>query len=67
MIIVKSLNIPIATFDSLSDLARNFKPAWGKVQDYTYIDTVKNEYVSFYKVSEEMRKNDLQDNTKSEM
>jgi len=34
MIVVKSLNTPIAQFDSLSDLARNFKPAWGKVQDF---------------------------------
>ena len=52
MIIVKSLNTPIAIFD----LARNFKPAWGELQDYTYIDTVKNEYVSWHKVSEEARK-----------
>ena len=58
MIIVKSLNIPIAQFDSLSDLALNFKPFTGKIQDYSYVDTVKNEYVSFYKVSEEMRKNE---------
>ena len=58
MIIVKSLNTPIAQFDSLSDLAINFKPFTGRLQDYTYVDTVKNEYVSFYKVSEEMRKND---------
>ncbi len=57
MIIVKSLNTPIAQFDSLSDLARNFKPAWGELQDYSYVDTVKGEYVSFHKVSEEMRKN----------
>jgi len=56
MIIVKSLNTPIATFDSLSDLACNFKPAWGKVQDYTYIDTVKGEYVSWLKVADEKRK-----------
>ncbi len=58
MIIVKSLNIPIAQFDSLSDLALNFKPFTGKIQDYSYVDTDKNEYVSFYKVSEEMRKNE---------
>ncbi len=58
MIIVKSLNTPIAQFDNLSDLALNFKPAWGKLQDYSYVDTVKNEYVSFYKVSKEMRKNE---------
>ena len=55
MITVKSLNIPIAQFDSLSDLARDFKPAWGKVQDYTYIDTAKNEYISFYKIAKEIR------------
>jgi len=57
MITVLSLNTPIATFDSLSDLAQNFKPAWGRVQDYTYIDTVKNEYVSWLKVADEKRKN----------
>ncbi len=55
MIIVKSLNTPIAQFDNLSDLALNFKPAWGELRDYTYIDTVKNEYVSFYKIAKEIR------------
>ena len=64
MIIVKSLNTPIATFDSLSDLARNFKPAWGGLHDYSYVDTVKNEYVSWLKVADEMGKND---NSKSTM
>ncbi len=58
MIIVKSLNTPIAQFDSLSDLALNFKPAWGDLQDYTYIDTVKGEHVSWVKVSHEVRKNE---------
>ena len=58
MIVVKSLNTPIAQFDSLSDLARNFKPVWGKLQDYTYVDTVKGEYVSWLKVADEMRKNE---------
>jgi hypothetical protein len=53
MIIAKSLNTPIATFTTLQDLARNFNPS--KVQDYTYIDTVKNEYVSWLKVSDEKR------------
>ncbi len=57
MIVVKSLNTPIAQFSSLQDLARNFKPFTGRLQDYTYVDTIKNEYVSFYKVSKEMRKN----------
>ena len=55
MIIVKSLNTPIATFTTLQDLALNFKPFTGRLQDYTYIDTVKNEYVSFYKIAKEIR------------
>ena len=53
MIVVKSLNTPIAQFDSLSDLARNFKPAWGKVQDYTYIQDGK--YISWLKVADKKR------------
>ncbi len=56
MIIVLSLNTPIAQFDSLSDLALNFKPAWGRLRDYSYVDTVKNEYVSWLKVADEKRK-----------
>lgn len=55
MIVVKSLNTPIAQFASLQDLALNFKPAWGKLQDYTYVDTVKGEYVSWLKVADEKR------------
>ena len=57
MIIVKSLNTPIAQFDTLADLALNFKPAWGRLQDYSYVDTVKNEFVSWLKVADEKRKN----------
>ena len=56
MIIVKSLNTPVAIFSSLSDLAQNFKPAWGELQDYSYVDTSKNEYVSFYKIAKEIKK-----------
>ena len=53
MIVVKSLNTPIATFDSLSDLAQNFKPAWGKLQDYWYIEGER--YISWLKVADKKR------------
>ncbi len=58
MIIVKSLNIIVAQFTDLQDLARNFKPAWGKLRDYTYIDTEKDKHISWVEVSYEMRKNE---------
>jgi len=67
MIIVKSLNTHITTFTTLQDLALNFKPVWGNLQNYTYVDTVKNEYVSFYKIAKEIRNVTNQTNSNREL
>lgn len=48
MIIVKSLNTQVAKFASLADLIANFNPQFGQIQDFTYIDTADNSYISWY-------------------
>lgn len=47
MIIVKSFNTQVAKFASLADLIANFNPQFDQIQDFTYIDTADNSYISW--------------------
>ena len=55
MIKVKSLNTVIATFADMKNLVENFEPFYAdRLQNYTYIDTDKNEYIPWQVIRKAM-------------